>query len=87
VGDGNVHLSVYLPDDDKRRVFLHELFSFGVDLGGLVSGEHGIGRDKQAPFLAFTDPTLLAIQRKIKAIFDPEQLLNPYRLLDDRPLP
>ena len=27
VGDGNVHLSVYLPDDDKRRVFLHELFS------------------------------------------------------------
>ncbi|MFZ1062024.1 MAG: FAD-binding oxidoreductase [Acidimicrobiales bacterium] len=87
VGDGNVHLSVYLPDDEKRRVFLHELFSLGVDMGGLISGEHGIGRDKQAPFLALTDPTLLMIQRKIKAIFDPEQLLNPYRLLDDRPLP
>ena len=87
VGDGNVHLSVYLPDDEKRRAFLHELFSLGIDLGGLISGEHGIGRDKQAPFLALTDPTLLAIQRQIKAIFDPEQLLNPYRLLDDRPLP
>ncbi|MGA2433328.1 MAG: FAD-linked oxidase C-terminal domain-containing protein [Acidimicrobiales bacterium] len=87
VGDGNVHLSVFLSDEEKRRVFLHELFSLGVDLGGLISGEHGIGRDKQAPFLALTDPTLLTIQRKIKAVFDPEQLLNPYRLLDDRPLP
>jgi glycolate oxidase len=87
VGDGNVHLSVYLPDDAKRRVFLLELFSFGLDLGGLISGEHGIGRDKQAPYLALSDPTLVALQRKIKAVFDPEQLLNPYRLLDDRPLP
>ncbi|HEY1222143.1 MAG TPA: FAD-linked oxidase C-terminal domain-containing protein, partial [Acidimicrobiales bacterium] len=87
VGDGNVHLSVFLSDEEKRRVFLHELFSLGVDLGGLISGEHGIGRDKQAPFLALTDPTLLTVQRKIKAVFDPEQLLNPYRLLDDRPLP
>jgi FAD/FMN-containing dehydrogenase len=30
---------------------------------------------------------LLELQRKIKTVFDPEQLLNPYRLLDDRPLP
>jgi glycolate oxidase len=87
VGDGNVHLSVFLPDDEKRKVFLHELFSFGIDLGGLISGEHGIGRDKQAPFLALTDPTLLSLQRQIKEVFDPLQLLNPHRLLDDRPLP
>jgi FAD/FMN-containing dehydrogenase len=66
---------------------VYELFAFGLGLGGQISGEHGIGLDKQGPYLALTDPILLELQRKIKAVFDPEQLLNPYRLLDDRPLP
>jgi glycolate oxidase len=87
VGDGNVHLSVFQPNDDLRAKLLHELFAFGLGLGGQISGEHGIGRDKQGPYLALTDPILLDIQRRIKATFDPEQLLNPYRLLDERPLP
>jgi glycolate oxidase len=87
VGDGNVHLSVYQPDDEKRAEFLLELFAFGLSLGGQISGEHGIGRDKQAPYLALTDPALLELQRKVKAVFDPTGILNPYRLLDDRPLP
>jgi len=87
VGDGNVHLSVFQPDDDQRAKLLHELFAFGLELGGQISGEHGIGRDKQAPYLALTDPALVELQRRIKQVFDPGQLLNPYRLLDDRPLP
>jgi len=87
VGDGNIHIGVYLDDDQEREKFLFELFSLGLDLGGLISGEHGIGRDKQAPYLALTDPALLTLQKKIKEVFDPRQLLNPYRLLDDRPLP
>lgn len=87
VGDGNVHLSVFQPDDARREVLLHELFAFGLALGGQISGEHGIGRDKQGPYLALTDPTLLDLQRRIKMVFDPQQLLNPYRLLDERPLP
>jgi len=87
VGDGNVHLSVFLPDDVKRATMLLELFSYGVSLGGQISGEHGIGRDKLAPYLELTDPVLLELQRRIKRAFDPKQLLNPYRLLDDRPMP
>jgi glycolate oxidase len=87
VGDGNIHLSVYLPDDERRAAMLLELFSYGLSLGGQISGEHGIGRDKQAPYLALTDPALLELQRRIKAAFDPHQLLNPYRLLDARPMP
>ena len=87
VGDGNIHLSVYQADEARRDAFLHALFARGVALGGAISGEHGIGRDKQAPFLILTDPTSLAVQRSIKSVFDPRGLLNPYRLLDERPLP
>jgi glycolate oxidase len=87
VGDGNVHLFVIERDDATREAFLDELFAHGVHLGGAVSGEHGIGLDKQRPFLALIDPNALALQRGIKSLFDPNSLLNPYRLLDDRPLP
>jgi glycolate oxidase len=83
VGDGNVHLSVYLPDDDARAALLAAMFAAGVAAGGQVSGEHGIGLDKLVPYLALTDPALLDLQRRIKAVFDPGCLLNPGRLLDD----
>lgn len=84
VGDGNVHLAVVQRDDAIRQALLDELFARGVALGGAVSGEHGIGIDKQRPFLALSDPNSLSLQRAIKAVFDPRALLNPYRLLDDR---
>jgi glycolate oxidase len=87
VGDGNVHLSVFQPDEAIRTALLDELFAAGVALGGAVSGEHGIGRDKQRPFLMLTDEASLRLQRAIKMTFDPQQLLNPHRLLDERPLP
>jgi len=84
VGDGNVHLSVYLPDPARRQVLLDELFAAGVAAGGQVSGEHGIGVDKQRPFLALSDPAVLSLQRRIKSVFDPGGLFNPGKLLDDR---
>ncbi len=87
VGDGNVHFSLFQPDDERRAALLHELFAFGVSLGGAISGEHGIGMDKQADFLLLSDPVSLQIQRQIKAVFDPRGLLNPHRLLDERPSP
>jgi len=87
VGDGNVHMSVFQPDVEKREAFLLALFTLGVEMDGAISGEHGIGRDKQKPFLVLTDEVNLAVQRRIKAIFDPQNILNPYRLTDERPLP
>ena len=57
----------------------------GIDkFGGAISGEHGLGRDKRDMYLATTDPTLVALQRSIKSVFDPEGRLNPYRHLDTR---
>ena len=84
VGDGNIHLSVFQPDDVKRDALLLELFGAGVALGGAVSGEHGLGVDKRGPYLALADPALVELQRRVKGVFDPKALLNPYRHLDDR---
>ena len=84
VGDGNVHLSVFQSDEARREELLLELFRAGVELGGAVSGEHGLGVDKRDAYLALADPALVALQRQIKKVFDPAGLLNPYRHLDER---
>ncbi len=82
-GDGNVHLSVFQGDAEKRERVLHELFAEGLRLGGAISGEHGIGKAKQAHFLALEDPVKLALMHRIKSAFDPHNILNPGTLLDD----
>jgi len=84
VGDGNVHLSVFQPDPDRRRALLRAVFAAAVDAGGAVSGEHGIGTAKQGYFLDLEDPVKVALMRRIKDAFDPHHILGPGRLLDDR---
>ena len=82
VGDGNVHLSVFLPDAGRRRAFLRSVFAEAKACGGAVSGEHGIGTEKQPYFLELEQPEKLALMRRIKAAFDPAGILGPGRLLD-----
>lgn len=86
-GDGNVHLSVFQSDPVVRERVLHKLFAKGLSLGGAISGEHGIGRAKQAHFLALEDPVKLALMHRIKAAFDPHSILNPGTLLDGEVVP
>jgi glycolate oxidase len=51
-----------------------------IDLGGTLSGEHGIGLAK-APYLAFEQsPELIALQKDLKRVFDPKGLLNPGKI-------
>jgi glycolate oxidase len=76
-GDGNVHLSVFQPDADVRSATVRSLFEAGMALGGVLSGEHGVGRTKRPYFLDLEDPVKLALLRRIKAAFDPDGILNP----------
>lgn len=84
-GDGNVHTNVMVDRDDPDAVkrgheAITEIFKVAVELGGTLSGEHGIGISK-APFmsLAFSDEEM-NLFRTIKKAFDPNGILNPNKM-------
>jgi glycolate oxidase len=81
VGDGNVHLSIFQPDADRRYALLHAIFETAVAAGGAVSGEHGIGTAKLDYFLESENAVNLELMRSIKRVFDPRGILGPDRLL------
>lgn len=76
-GDGNVHGVLFCKDPQTRKKLLTEIFALGIDLGGAISGEHGIGRAKASYFAELEDPAKLALLRRIKDSFDPAGVLNP----------
>ncbi len=84
-GDGNVHTNVMVDGSDPKQVeiaykAIEEVFQATIDLGGTLSGEHGIGLAK-APYMkmAFT-PEEMALFKSIKMAFDPNNILNPFKM-------
>ena len=82
-GDGNLHVN-FLYDDPSELGALEQgvlqLFRDVVELGGTLSGEHGIGVLK-APYLPIEQSEeLIALQRDLKRVFDPQGLLNPGKI-------
>ena len=84
-GDGNIHVNFVVDREDtdaiaRARECVAETFQLAVDLGGTISGEHGIGYVK-APYLdrAIDRPTL-DVMKAIKKVFDPNGILNPGKM-------
>ncbi|MGC9154682.1 MAG: FAD-binding oxidoreductase [Ferrimicrobium sp.] len=81
VGDGNVHLSLFAPDPVECHGAATAIVELAISIGGAVSGEHGIGVAKRQLFLEQEPPPRLGLLRSIKSVFDPDNLLNPGKLL------
>jgi glycolate oxidase len=84
-GDGNVHTNVMVDGSDPEQVkiayqAIEEVFAATIELGGTLSGEHGIGLAK-APYMhmAFSDEEM-NLFKAIKKAFDPNNILNPSKM-------
>ncbi len=85
VGDGSVHPQIpidYNNDDEYKRYKLakSEIYDLTAQLGGILSGEHGIGALKRNHIGKVVNPVALEYMRQIKKIFDPNNILNPYKI-------
>jgi glycolate oxidase len=85
-GDGNLHPTCVLPsaeDEDAvaaaERAF-GDVFAAAMELGGTITGEHGVGAAKLPYLAARLGAEQVALLRRIKAAFDPAGILNPGKL-------
>jgi len=85
-GDGNLHPLIMIPHPEDHDLIqrVHdaswEMVSICVDMGGSLSGEHGVGIEKRAYMPLMHTPAELATMLDIKYAFDPHSLLNPGKI-------
>ncbi|MDQ3754266.1 MAG: glycolate oxidase subunit GlcD, partial [Acidobacteriota bacterium] len=85
LGDGNIHVNFMCDRDDpeavaRARAAVAETFAAAVELGGTISGEHGIGYVK-APYLDMAlGATTIDAMKRIKRALDPNGILNPGKM-------
>ncbi|MEV0641785.1 FAD-linked oxidase C-terminal domain-containing protein [Streptomyces sp. NPDC050619] len=85
-GDGNLHPLLITPadDEDARRraqAAFHDIIAQALDLGGTVTGEHGVGLLKRDGLRDEVGPEVMALNRAIKDALDPRHLLNPGKVV------
>jgi glycolate oxidase len=86
-GDGNLHPTFLTNERDQaemRRVELamKEIFAFALELGGTITGEHGVGLAKKAFLRGQMGEASYSLLRKLKRTLDPDNLLNPGKVFD-----
>ena len=84
-GDGNLHPNILFDkrdEDQWKRVerAVGEIFAAAVELGGTLSGEHGVGVLKQPYLESALGPGSIEMQRRIKRAWDPRNILNPGKI-------
>ncbi len=84
-GDGNIHPSVFTnsrkkEDLDRLQDTLTDIFEAALELGGTLSGEHGIGLEKKRLLAKALDPMAISLMKRIKAAFDPNNIMNPDKI-------
>jgi glycolate oxidase len=88
IADGNLHTHFFKPDDvppenwtEYAKKIYDELTDCALKLGGVGSGEHGIGLLKKEIFLRIKSPAEIEVMRGIKKAFDPNYILNPGKII------
>ena len=89
LGDGNLHYNVQAPEGGDNKAFLrdweekvnHLVFGQVHKFDGSISAEHGVGELKVHKLPTYKDPTALAMMRAIKQALDPQNILNPGKVL------
>jgi glycolate oxidase len=84
-GDGNLHPMVLYNgaiegDEDRALILSYDILRLCVDAGGSISGEHGIGREKQCVMSYMFHEPDLAVMQRLRRAFDPAGLANPEKL-------
>jgi len=84
-GDGNLHplilFDVNNPEEQKAAKKAGEsILDACIAMGGTISGEHGIGLEKMDAMRHMFDPADITAMRKVKYVFDPDDILNPGKM-------
>lgn len=85
VGDGSVHPQIPIDYEDEveyknYKLAKNEIYQLTASLDGILSGEHGVGCAKKDYINMVVNPIALDYMRKIKKTFDPDNILNPYKI-------
>jgi glycolate oxidase len=82
IGDGNLHPTLVFDDAQRELVsgIAAQIFRDAIDLGGTISAEHGLGALKRDYAEAEHGPEALALMRDLKALLDPQGILNPHKV-------
>ena len=88
-GDGNLHSNILFErgneEDFKRaEAATAEIFRACAELGGTITGEHGVGTEKVKFMSLLYSPADIEAQWKVKSAFDPQGLANPGKVLPER---
>jgi FAD/FMN-containing dehydrogenase len=81
IGDGNIHINICVKEGQKVEMTEGEIFQEVVGKGGSISAEHGVGIHKPQYLHLQKSEHILGIYRQIKNIFDPNGIMNPYKVI------